>query len=541
MDASPPPIPDIEVWSDQFDQALMEQRDRVRGFLHTQQGRLEQLEAKLVQQLHTLGEELGEGRRETQHARQELETQRQQIARESQSLAELKQELTSRQDEWRALQEVAHQQQQELAEFLRLQQNELKCRCEEIERRRPELDAAEAELDQQRQTLRKQQEQHQAELARLERLREELESQRSVLDNRDADEQSKLKRQLEEAQQRETRLAAELELYGQREAELTAQLEAARKEEGELNNELAIAHRRGAEIASELDTVKARCAELEQRTADASGDTSAEGLTDPAELAELRASSDAMSERLAETERQLEEAQRQLAEADSGAGSSISDDDMQRRYELAMDDVRSLKSENAELRKQLASASNTARPTVAPSSGGTLDWEAQKQRILAQLEADFADEEEDEEEVRQERIKIKEVIRTTDRVIAEKDREIEELRLLLDSQSANIGTTAVGAAALGEILDKDALVQEERENLKRLQEEWHEKLRQAEIDISVERAKIARERAQIEEKLRALDSHPDTTTDASGDSENKPTRGRWLARLGLKDDEEPSP
>jgi len=127
------------------------------------------------------------------------------------------------------------------------------------------------------------------------------------------------------------------------------------------------------------------------------------------------------------------------------------------------------------------------------------------------------------------------VLRATDQAIAAKDREIAELRQLLQDQSKNLGTVAVGAAALGQMLDNDAIIREERENLRKLQEEWREKLRQAEIEIAVERAKLARQRAELEERLRELPPKPES----GGPSEKaeKPARGRWLARLGLADPE----
>jgi hypothetical protein len=96
---------------------------------------------------------------------------------------------------------------------------------------------------------------------------------------------------------------------------------------------------------------------------------------------------------------------------------------------------------------------------------------------------------------------------------------------------------AVGAAALGEVLDSDSIVHEERQKLKELQDQWREKLRQAEIDISIERAKLARDKAQIEEKLLTLGKRADPPETETGQSAAaaKPARGRWLERLGLKD------
>ena len=130
-----------------------------------------------------------------------------------------------------------------------------------------------------------------------------------------------------------------------------------------------------------------------------------------------------------------------------------------------------------------------------------------------------------------------------DEIVAERDREIEELKQLLHSQSEVHSSVAVGAAALGEIFDKDAVIQEEREKLCQLQSEWKEKLRQAELELSVERAKVARERTKLDEQRRALDeraanagSEADPTSTAA--REKEPRRGRWLARLGLKDGEQ---
>ncbi len=94
------------------------------------------------------------------------------------------------------------------------------------------------------------------------------------------------------------------------------------------------------------------------------------------------------------------------------------------------------------------------------------------------------------------------------------------------------------------MLDADTLVQEERQRLLAMQTEWQDKLRQAEVEISVHRAKIARERTELEEKLRLLEKEKAelaalAAEQASGsprspDDPKKPAR-RWLERLGLKE------
>jgi hypothetical protein len=129
------------------------------------------------------------------------------------------------------------------------------------------------------------------------------------------------------------------------------------------------------------------------------------------------------------------------------------------------------------------------------------------------------------------------LVRTTDEALAAKDQELEEMRQLLEQQSASLGSVAVGAAALGEILDHDEIIRQQRASLKHLEGEWREKLRCAEIEISIERAKIARERADVERRMRLLETSAGKEGGGAGkgDQAAKPTRGRWLTRLGLND------
>ncbi|MFT7638529.1 MAG: regulator of replication initiation timing, partial [Pirellulaceae bacterium] len=121
-----------------------------------------------------------------------------------------------------------------------------------------------------------------------------------------------------------------------------------------------------------------------------------------------------------------------------------------------------------------------------------LDWEAEKRRVLAALEADVG---EVSEASATDRSDVQNTIRISDRIIAEKDREISELNRLLEHQSGNIGEVAIGAAAIGATLDNNELIQQERGRLVHLQQEWTEKLRKAEVEISIERATFARQKA----------------------------------------------
>ncbi len=292
-----------------------------------------------------------------------------------------------------------------------------------------------------------------------------------------------------------------------------------------------------AELESARERLDALQAELEQARAEAAAKVS------DSQLLEVDLSGEIA--RLQEENQQL---QQQLAEAQANRGASSEGDseeleDLRNRLEMAVHDVRELKSKNADLTEQLAKAKRAAANAGggAPASGQALGWEAQKQRLLQELE-NF---DEEDEEQRGEKLKIEQAIRITDETVAEKEREIEELRQLLQNQSDNIGNVAVGAAAIASMLDSDELLRQERESVKNLQGELEEKLRKAEVDISLERAKLARERAELEEKLQALErertqlaaAYGEGGSDQGGKGGKQPARGRWLARLGIQGDE----
>ena len=106
-----------------------------------------------------------------------------------------------------------------------------------------------------------------------------------------------------------------------------------------------------------------------------------------------------------------------------------------------------------------------------------------------------------------------------------------------------MGEFAVGAAAISEIVDNSEIIQEERAKLKKLQTEWLEKLREDEVELSIERANIARERTELEQLRRQFEQaeKQDTSDEPSPSADSQrsnPSRHRWLSRLGLKDRDE---
>jgi len=241
-----------------------------------------------------------------------------------------------------------------------------------------------------------------------------------------------------------------------------------------------------------------------------------------ARRARLERAEDALEQHLRRLE---EQAARRTAAASEEQFESVAGDDYRRRYEMALDDLRNLKAEHAELQRQLAQARSITEklPAGEPIRGGNLDWEAEKHRILAALDSDF---DQSDPAQRAERLRIEEVLQATERAIAEKNRETHQLQRRLQQQDRDAKVETERPAAIDRAIDDDAVIRKERERLEQLQEQWREKLCQAEVDLSMERAKLARQRAELDER-----GHSPETNEAK--AVEQPARGRWLARLGL--------
>jgi hypothetical protein len=260
--------------------------------------------------------------------------------------------------------------------------------------------------------------------------------------------------------------------------------------------------------------------------------------TEREESARVRAAHDAISAQLARAETQLADARTRSA-APSNKENQTALDDLQHRYAMALDDIRQARERNADLERQLDKArSFPARSNPPTCTTGRLDWESEKLRILAALEADGletnglrSDNRAEQEARRNERLGIQEVLRMTDEIVAAKDREIQDLRLRLAEQPP----TRPALAAVQQAIDNDAAIQEERQRLLQLQKEWHEKQRQAEVELAVERAAITRVRAELEEqRQREMGSDSASVEKCNAQTPGDSTvHGRWLAQLGL--------
>ncbi len=218
-----------------------------------------------------------------------------------------------------------------------------------------------------------------------------------------------------------------------------------------------------------------------------------------ADLGEQAQDLEAWEKRLQKFEEQLEERSHQFDAVESSLDANHVDR-IARELEAASEEVESLRKQNVDLQAQLdgfGTASEGGSMALSPGDDDTVDWETQKQQMLGELETGGHEGGE---------ASIKEAILKTDQIVAQRDSEISKLKELLRQQSGNIGSVAVGAASIADMLDQDDLVCQERESLQKLQEEWRGKLKETEVSSALERAKLARESADLEAKLRLIES-----------------------------------
>ncbi len=255
------------------------------------------------------------------------------------------------------------------------------------------------------------------------------------------------------------------------------------------------------------------------------------------ELSQLQSDRSALNMRVQQLEHQLAEAEHRLA-AQSEGQNTTEIDDLQRRFELAIDDVRELKHRNAELEEALAEIQSLGGDAGSAVNGR--DWNATKSRLTALLDQ----REQDESIDANDRLTVEGAIRITDDIVAQRDEEIVALKEQLAQQFGEPAEPGAAAASNDQLFNQDDIIRQERERLAALNQELREKLRQAEVDLSVQRAGLARERAQLQEKLRIVETEREelaaqqpVNPAASGGKPKKPAR-RWMERMGLKEQDQ---
>ncbi len=536
---------------DQREQELVARSDAMERRAAQVEQEVQQLQ-QLKQELDDLQAAMTSAQEQDRHRKQELEDQQARLDTRTQEVGQYEERLRHEQSELALLREeltidgqtLTHDRQQLDEQIKRTaeQSDKLDREWEKTKQQRSRIAGAfkqeRTKLQEECQQLREQLEAAQLTLAELENVRSDRDETRVQLDalrkrfSQQASELDEWRLLAEDLQEQFSQLVEQHD-------QLQAMASAADPEE------LKQAHAACDDLLRQLDASQQELSQirstLAERDVQLQEAVNNAGSADSAEVEQLQASCTSLEQRLAERDQQIEELKQQLtADEHNDNGASSADlEDMQRRHDMLLEDLRAARSRNAQLEAKLETQG--AARGADDSTGEALDWEAQKRRLLASLEADYDDM--DDEEEQDERLRIEEAVRRTDAVVEAKNREISELNKVLEEQSNNWGAMAVGASAVAELLDKDEIIQQERESLMQLQNEWREKLKLAEVDVSVARATIARERAEIEERTREIEEamsrlaeNGSVVDDKAGG--NKKGRNRWLARLGIKDDDE---
>ncbi len=225
-----------------------------------------------------------------------------------------------------------------------------------------------------------------------------------------------------------------------------------------------------------------------------------------------------------------------LSETKDTGSVTGTDSDLEQQLNRLREQLIESRHETVEVRLLYNELSIRLAEYQAPTSHSSesFSWEERKLAWLRQLEHET----QVENNVSPSRVlEIEKVIEQTDRELLRRDKEIADLKSLLQEQSVASNGMAVGAAAISQIIEADDLIIEERQRLKQLQEDWEQKQRQGEIEMSLERAKLARERLELQERMRSLEAiHANQVMDEKGAPSLGKSKGNWLARLGLRDE-----
>jgi hypothetical protein len=139
-------------------------------------------------------------------------------------------------------------------------------------------------------------------------------------------------------------------------------------------------------------------------------------------------------------------------------------------------------------------------------------------------------------------MQIQDIVEETSELLRMKDEEIKNLIKLVDEQSTASNSLAIGAVAVGKAVNLNELVLIEQQKLKNLHDEWLERQRQFEIEMSRERAKLARDRLdflrELEEKVVEHSDKVFNQAPSPPISTNKSGASKWFKHLGFNDTDE---
>ena len=216
-------------------------------------------------------------------------------------------------------------------------------------------------------------------------------------------------------------------------------------------------------------------------------------------------------------------------------------DRLRRRVRMLEDGLSETQQRNGQLASELSNQSVEAVVTLPSESCESLSWEERKQLLMQQMDSDGSGRDLDHTAVDAGASSGHDASEFNDRLHAQveaRDREITELRELLEQQIlTSDGGVAIDAAEIAELIDNDELIKRERMRLQQLQSEWEEKFREEEIESSLERARLSRERQEVARKRIELEVQLDRLRRENKDPHAVIGGRRWLTKLGLADDE----
>ncbi len=328
-----------------------------------------------------------------------------------------------------------------------------------------------------------------------------------------------------------------------------------------LEDELCQTRQQLSETQSQIEAMQLELAEARQlleqsHSVDPSATENAAAQQEQLESMreQLEATRQQLDETLGElhtTRRELQTAQAEIEQSRTEVGNATGDaealavnaeqlEELKRQLSEKQLEIFDLRGQNSDLASQVAKHQMATKNGASSSNINqeSLSWEERKKLIMQKLESEVDEGESDE--LAAKRLEVDEIIGATQQEVERRDQEIAELQRIIEQQSDTREGVAIGAAAIAQMLDSDDLISQERQKLKDIQQQWEEKLRQAEIDLSMERAKLARERTQLELELeRAREAAREQALEAAQGGEHEKGQGRtrkWLEHLGLKEE-----
>ncbi|MDH3718194.1 MAG: hypothetical protein OES79_08740 [Planctomycetota bacterium] len=339
---------------------------------------------------------------------------------------------------------------------------------------------------------------------------------------------AKLEERADQLAQTEERLDRTAQRLAQDEEELEKEKAATRRQRRRIASQLK---ERRAELLQELDQQRRQIEQLQAAGA-AEGDQvlsdQRDALAD--ERDRLQQKLDQLDSEFQQQRSEVDELRQQLAAADQHSTSDASTqqqaDDLQMQLDLAMKEIHGLQEQNADLQQSVEAVKTEA----STGNESQFDWESQKRRLLEWMDSGEAATLSDDEKK-----SLQDKIHVTDEIVADKDRKIAGLRNELQQQRAVAPPDTIQQAQ--EAVNSDEAVQEERKSLGKLQESLREKMREAEVEISLERAKLAREKSALQAKICDLETViekrlSELQAASAGNAQGKPA-SRWRTRLGL--------